>query len=90
MQTLKNGKHSEDSYVDKRTPVGVDYVRSSVIIEVRKIWISNNSKKSDKCLGKSLKFLGVISNKSRFTRIVRCMFTWLEIIFVVQVQEGPI
>uniref|UniRef100_A0A8B9UR96 C3 and PZP like alpha-2-macroglobulin domain containing 8 n=1 Tax=Anas zonorhyncha TaxID=75864 RepID=A0A8B9UR96_9AVES len=33
MQTLKNGKHSEDSYMDKRTPVGVDYVRSSVIIE---------------------------------------------------------
>ncbi|OXB73108.1 UNVERIFIED_CONTAM: hypothetical protein H355_012033 [Colinus virginianus] len=33
MQTLKNGKHSEDNYVDKRTPVGVDYVRSSVIIE---------------------------------------------------------
>ncbi|NWY45009.1 CPMD8 protein, partial [Sylvia atricapilla] len=33
MQTLKNGKHSEDSYLDKRTPVGVDYVRSSVIIE---------------------------------------------------------
>lgn len=36
MQTLKNGKHSEDNYMDKRTPVGVDYVRSSVIIEVRK------------------------------------------------------
>ncbi|KAM9619623.1 C3 and PZP-like alpha-2-macroglobulin domain-containing protein 8 isoform 6-T8 [Morphnus guianensis] len=33
MQTLKNGKHSEDNYMDKRTPVGVDYVRSSVIIE---------------------------------------------------------
>uniref|UniRef100_A0A8C3D5K4 C3 and PZP like alpha-2-macroglobulin domain containing 8 n=1 Tax=Corvus moneduloides TaxID=1196302 RepID=A0A8C3D5K4_CORMO len=36
MQTLKSGKHSEDSYMDKRIPVGVDYVRSSVIIEVRK------------------------------------------------------
>lgn len=36
MQTLKSGKHSEDSHMDKRTPVGVDYVRSSVIIEVRK------------------------------------------------------
>lgn len=47
MQTLKNGKHSEDSYVDKRTPVGVDYVRSSVIIEVRKIGICNNSEKND-------------------------------------------
>lgn len=35
MQT-KNGKHSEDNYMDKRTPVGVDYVRSNVIIEVRK------------------------------------------------------
>ncbi|KAF2980460.1 hypothetical protein EK904_008359 [Melospiza melodia maxima] len=33
MQSLKNGKHSEDSYLDKRSPVGVDYVRSSVIIE---------------------------------------------------------
>ncbi|OWK50653.1 C3 and PZP-like alpha-2-macroglobulin domain-containing protein 8 [Lonchura striata] len=33
MQSLKNGKHSEDSYMDKRSPVGVDYVRSSVIIE---------------------------------------------------------
>ncbi|KAI1230511.1 hypothetical protein IHE44_0009971 [Lamprotornis superbus] len=33
MQTLKSGKHSEDSYMDKRSPVGMDYVRSSVIIE---------------------------------------------------------
>ncbi|EMP24064.1 C3 and PZP-like alpha-2-macroglobulin domain-containing protein 8 [Chelonia mydas] len=33
MQILKNGKHSEDNYLDKRTPVGIDYVRSSVIIE---------------------------------------------------------
>ncbi|KAJ7398113.1 C3 and PZP-like alpha-2-macroglobulin domain-containing protein 8 [Pitangus sulphuratus] len=33
MQSLKNGKHSEDTFLDKRTPVGVDYVRSSVIIE---------------------------------------------------------
>uniref|UniRef100_A0A6I8P7H9 C3 and PZP like alpha-2-macroglobulin domain containing 8 n=2 Tax=Ornithorhynchus anatinus TaxID=9258 RepID=A0A6I8P7H9_ORNAN len=33
MQILKNSKHSEDNYSDKRTPVGIDYIRSSVIIE---------------------------------------------------------
>ncbi|XP_074834082.1 C3 and PZP-like alpha-2-macroglobulin domain-containing protein 8 isoform X2 [Carettochelys insculpta] len=33
MQILKNGKHSEDTYLDKRIPVGIDYVRSSVVIE---------------------------------------------------------
>lgn len=36
MQSSKSGRHSEDGYMDKRTPVAVDYVRSSVIIEVRK------------------------------------------------------
>lgn len=52
MQTLKNGKHSEDNYVDKRTPVGVDYVRSSVVIEVGKIHVCNNSgkKKNPQCV----------------------------------------
>ncbi|XP_058019201.1 C3 and PZP-like alpha-2-macroglobulin domain-containing protein 8 isoform X1 [Ahaetulla prasina] len=33
IQLTKNGKHSEDAHIDKRTPVGVDYVRRSVIIE---------------------------------------------------------
>lgn len=53
MQTLKNGKHSEDNYMDKRTPVGVDYVRSSVIIEVRKYELVIIWKKNYKFLGKS-------------------------------------
>lgn len=57
MQTLKNGKHSEDNYMDKRTPVGMDYVRSSVIIEVRKYEFVIIQKKNYKCLGKSWKFL---------------------------------
>lgn len=58
MQTLKNGKHSEDNYMDKRTPVGVDYVRSSVIIEVRKYELVIIWKKNYKFLGKSWKLLG--------------------------------
>lgn len=58
MQTLKNGKHSEDNYMDKRTPVGMDYVRSSVIIEVRKYELVIIWKKNYKCLGKSWKLLG--------------------------------
>ncbi|KAL7992852.1 hypothetical protein Chor_017108 [Crotalus horridus] len=33
IQLMKNGKHSEDAHIDKRIPVGVDYVRRSVIIE---------------------------------------------------------
>ncbi|XP_063146713.1 C3 and PZP-like alpha-2-macroglobulin domain-containing protein 8 [Candoia aspera] len=33
IQLMKNGRHSEDAHLDKRTPVGVDYVRRSVIIE---------------------------------------------------------
>lgn len=53
MQTLKNGKHSEDNFMDKRTPVGVDYVRSSVIIEVRKYEFTISQEKNCKCLGKS-------------------------------------
>lgn len=59
MQNLKNGKHSEDNFMDKRTPVGVDYVRSSVIIEVRKYEFTiSQGKKNRKCVGKSWKFLG--------------------------------
>lgn len=34
MQFAKNGKHSEDGHADKRAPVGIDYVRRSVIVEV--------------------------------------------------------
>ncbi|KAJ7415213.1 C3 and PZP-like alpha-2-macroglobulin domain-containing protein 8 [Willisornis vidua] len=33
LQSLKGGRHPEDPPLDRRTPVGVDYVRSSVIIE---------------------------------------------------------
>ncbi|XP_074161873.1 C3 and PZP-like alpha-2-macroglobulin domain-containing protein 8 [Sminthopsis crassicaudata] len=32
-QIPKGSKHPEDNYFDKRTPVGTDYIRSSVIIE---------------------------------------------------------
>lgn len=58
MQTLKNGKHSENNYLDRRTPVAVDYVRSSVIIEVRKQEFVIIHKNNCNCLGKSWKFLG--------------------------------
>ncbi|XP_066492385.1 C3 and PZP-like alpha-2-macroglobulin domain-containing protein 8 [Tiliqua scincoides] len=33
VQFAKNGKHSEDGHADKRAPVGIDYVRRSVIVE---------------------------------------------------------
>ncbi|KAJ6664317.1 hypothetical protein lerEdw1_008536 [Lerista edwardsae] len=33
MQFAKNGKHSDDGHADKRAPVGIDYVRRSVIVE---------------------------------------------------------
>ncbi|XP_069505312.1 C3 and PZP-like alpha-2-macroglobulin domain-containing protein 8 isoform X2 [Ambystoma mexicanum] len=31
-QTLKSGKHLDDSYMDKRTPAGIDFVKRSVTI----------------------------------------------------------
>lgn len=64
MQTPKNGKHSEDSYLDKMTPVGVDYVRSSVIIEVRKHKFMIIQGK--KMLGQIMK-----SNVNRFIKILK-------------------
>ncbi|XP_053147686.1 C3 and PZP-like alpha-2-macroglobulin domain-containing protein 8 isoform X2 [Hemicordylus capensis] len=33
MPSTKNGKHPEDSHTDKRAPLGVDYVRRSVMVE---------------------------------------------------------
>ncbi|XP_039622768.1 C3 and PZP-like alpha-2-macroglobulin domain-containing protein 8 isoform X2 [Polypterus senegalus] len=33
VQTLKNGKYLDESYVDKRTPISMDYVRRSVQVQ---------------------------------------------------------
>lgn len=33
-QLGKSGKHTEDFYLDRQAPVGVDYVRRSILVEV--------------------------------------------------------
>lgn len=92
MQALKNGKHSEDNYVDKRTPVGVDYVRSSVVIEVGKIHVCNNSEKKKKptvCVwaNRGSVLVILVSRLVRTLRFVVCLYDWEQPMFVV--QEGP-